>query len=375
VGQRITIVTGAFLPASSFAIGAVEKMWCRLAIEFARSGRTVTLVSRRFPGLADDEIVAGVHHVRLSGFSRTGRLGLDLFLDLCYTLLVLPHLPKSEYTVTNTFFLPILTSLRPERFGKTIVDLARFPKGQLPLYSKSSCIRAPSKPVLNEAVRQCPSLSSRLRTIPNPIDTVIFRPPISSRRRPGNKTILYTGRIHPEKGLHILIGALRLLNADFPDVSLTMIGTQETAAGGGGAEYVSRLQTLARGIPVTLKPPIGNPEQLATELQNADIFCYPSTADKGETFGIAPLEAMATGLPVVVSKLQVFTDFISDCETGMIFDHQAENPEQQLASKLRMLLVDDDLREKLGSRAATKAIEFSYEKIAEIMLHEFAADS
>lgn len=371
--MKITIVTGAFLPVPPGPAGAVEKIWSRLAQEFARRGHSVTLVSRKYEGAPQEEVQSGVRNIRRSGFACTGYRGVDKTLDLIYTLFVLGSLPKSDITVTNTFFLPILTGPLARYCGQTVVDMQRFPKGQLPLYSRAKRVRVPSRAVFQAAALQHFPSRAVLKTIPNPVDLETFTPPMSPRPPAAQGTILFTGRIHPEKGLHLLIRAFRIINSEFPTVGLRLVGPQDTGVGGGGAKYIRELNKLAEGLPVEMHPLIRDPKELAIVLQNASIFCYPSLAEKGESFGVAPLEAMATGLPVVVSNLAVFRDFIEDGETGLVFDHRACRPEQELASKLRTLVLDDQLRNMIAWKASLRALQFGYDLIAEEFLNDFSS--
>jgi glycosyltransferase involved in cell wall biosynthesis len=94
---------------------------------------------------------------------------------------------------------------------------------------------------------------------------------------------------------------------------------------------------------------------------------------KGEALGLAVLEAMATGLPVVVSDLACFRDFMEPGREGLVFDHRAEDAEFRLAESLLQVLVDPDLASQLGESAAAKAKEFELEKIAKRYLEMFDA--
>ncbi len=113
-------------------------------MEFAKRGHVVTLVSRKHLGSPKDETLHGVRNLRLSGFSFTGNVSIDKIKDLCYTLSILRALPKAQIIVTNTFFLPILTAIASKAFGETVVDMQRYPKGQLWLYSRCKRVRTPS---------------------------------------------------------------------------------------------------------------------------------------------------------------------------------------------------------------------------------------
>jgi len=79
--MRITIVMGFFLPVPPVAGGATEKIWFRLAREFAAAGHAVTLVSRRWPGCPSRETIDGITMIRVRGFDHTRRLPLNLLFD------------------------------------------------------------------------------------------------------------------------------------------------------------------------------------------------------------------------------------------------------------------------------------------------------
>ena len=82
MSMRITILQGAFLPVPPLRGGAVEKLWFEMGKQFSQQGHIVCHVSRSFPGLAKQEFIEGVRHVRVSGYD-TPANGLRLkALDL-----------------------------------------------------------------------------------------------------------------------------------------------------------------------------------------------------------------------------------------------------------------------------------------------------
>ena len=119
--------------------------------------------------------------------------------------------------------------------------------------------------------------------------------------------------------------------------------------------------------------PVFNEEQLAELYSCATLFIYPSIAEKGETFGLAPLEAMAFGCPVLVSALDCFQDFVVDNHNGFIFDHRRQEPEKYLFIKLRTLLDAKKILNDASSEARKTAEQFSLDKITTLYLEDFTS--
>ena len=103
-----------------------------------------------------------------------------------------------------------------------------------------------------------------------------------------------------------------------------------------------------------------------------DIFCYPSLAEHGETFGVAVAEAMASGAVPVVSNLECFTDFVRHEQNGLVFDHRADDAAARLASSLARLIRDVELRQRLARAARQDSQRYDYPVYAEALLTDFA---
>ena len=117
--------------------------------------------------------------------------------------------------------------------------------------------------------------------------------------------------------------------------------------------------------------PVYNPAALAEIYDEADVFVYPSAAEAGESFGIAPLEAMARGVVPVVSDLAVFREYLEPGINGMVFDHRSDQAAANLAAALRELLGDANQRERMGLAARQTAERFSPAAIADKYLQLF----
>src|SRR2546423_13037089 len=200
--MKITIVLGAFFPVPLTMGGGVEKVWFSLAPEFVKRGHEVVMVSRKTPGLSREEMIDGVKQLRVDGFDTPRSLIWLKFLDLIYSLRTMSILPDADIIVTNTFWLPIL--LRDPKRGRVYVQVARYPKGQMRFYGKAARLQAPSNAVARAIAAEAPKLADKVAVVPNPVPALENSPsPISSRE----KTILFVGRVHPEKGVHVLVDA------------------------------------------------------------------------------------------------------------------------------------------------------------------------
>jgi glycosyltransferase involved in cell wall biosynthesis len=110
---------------------------------------------------------------------------------------------------------------------------------------------------------------------------------------------------------------------------------------------------------------------LEGEFRAARIFAYPSLATRGETFGLAPLEAMTHGCAVLVSDLGCFRDFISPNETAVVFEGGAPDPANSLVVAFRDALSDPVRLQRIARAGQLKPEEFSRARVADKFLIDF----
>ncbi len=367
---RITIAQGAFFPVPPIEGGAVERAWFGLGKAFAKAGHEVLHLSKADARLPDEEWIEGVRHRRVPGFRTPRSLAWLKALDLLYSLRLLKHLPEADILVTNTFWLPFL--IRRRNRGALYVHVGRFPKGQLRLYRHAARWQTVSNAIGEEIVAQEPTRRRLVSVIPYPLDDESFAPGNTGDAEPGKtgKTVLYVGRIHPEKGIGLLLDAWRRAALDREGWRLRIVGPWKTEHGGGGDEYLHLLRE--KGVEgIEWDGPIFERHALAAVFRNASLFVYPSLAEKGETFGLAPLEAMAQGCPALVSGLECFKDFIEEGKTGWHFDHRTADPAGLLAAALRRIALDDAGRRSVALAARARADDFHLDKVARRYLVDF----
>lgn len=113
------------------------------------------------------------------------------------------------------------------------------------------------------------------------------------------RTLLFLSRIHPKKGLDMLLPAWGAIQARFPDWQLQIVGNDDGYYGVSG--YLEELQTLSKQLGLQRIQFLGalHGEAKWKAYADADLFVLPTYS---ENFGISVAEALAAGIPSIVSK-------------------------------------------------------------------------
>jgi glycosyltransferase involved in cell wall biosynthesis len=150
-------------------------------------------------------------------------------------------------------------------------------------------------------------------------------PPFKPAKDPltGPTHVLFVGRLERYKGLYLLLEALR----GTPDVQLTVVGD---------GSYRRELERFAEGIDVRFE---GFQRHPAAYYAKADIFVMPSLGPEG--FGIVTMEAMAHGLPCVISDLPVHREITGNGTAAVLFRN---GNVEDLRGKLHELIGNASLR-------------------------------
>jgi len=196
----------------------------------------------------------------------------------------------------------------------------------------------------------------RLQTIENAFDPSRVRARAVKGRtvRSGRLRIVSVGRLSSEKGLDLLLDAVARLGDDGLDVCVTLAGV-------GDEESRLRKQVADLGLTDRVEF-MGFVKDVADVLASADIFAMPS---RREGLPQALIEAMAAGLPAVAARAGGVPEMIEDGANGILVECEDR---AALHLGLRRLVVDPDLRARIGREAARRAGErFSYERRSRLL--------
>jgi glycosyltransferase involved in cell wall biosynthesis len=208
-----------------------------------------------------------------------------------------------------------------------------------------------------DILRFFPIPSDKITVIYNGIDERFWTTPpedqvtrVRERYQLDDPFVLYAGNIKPHKNLERLIDAFYRLRRDgFADLKLLIIGDE-----------ISKYATLRRAVHrYKLHKHVRffgfvTDEMLAILYRLADAFVFPSLY---EGFGLPPLEAMASGTPVVTSNVSSLPEVAGDA--ALLIDPY--DPDA-IAGGLRLVLTDQTLRAELKARGLARAREFSWER-------------
>jgi len=237
-------------------------------------------------------------------------------------------------------------------------------------YNCCDFVTAPSQSVFEDMNRS--GFNKPYEVISNPIATDIF---YSSAEKEGNKnkfglsgnTVIYAGRLSPEKNIEVIIRAAALVKRKISDINLAI-------AGSGKSE--KELRRLVQGLDLEKQVKFFgtvSKENLAKLYQVSEIFAIASAS---ETQSMTLMQAMACGLPAIVVNARALPEYVND-KNGFVVkpgDHEA------MAEKIVLCLKNKELRQRLGCGAAEFAKQFSapeiakkWEKLYEKMISEHKA--
>lgn len=349
--MRIVHVYKDYFPPTH---GGIEQTIARMAFHQTRAGHSVTVVaSAHGERRSRDEVVDGVRVVRCAEWGRA------LSTPFC------PTMPARLAGIpADLFHLHY-----PNPTGELSWMIAR-PHGVLVLSYYSDVVRQAAVmpvygPLVRLLLRRCDLVlatsdrhlehSAYLRAVrdhctvvPLGIDLAPFSAPerhaaqaAGIRARYGTPLILFVGRLRYYKGLDVLLEAMRDVDA------------RAVIAGTGPMEESLRAQHARLGLGDRVRFAGHVPdEEMPAWIAAADVGVLPST-HPSEVYGLAMVEMMASGVPVVCTELGTGTSFVNaDGQSGLVVP---PHDPAALAGALNRIVRDPALRATLGAGARERA--------------------
>ena len=135
--------------------------------------------------------------------------------------------------------------------------------------------------------------------IPIGIEIVNYNDKPCVLEKENGKTILFVGRLHPVKGVQYLLKAMKIVRISEPSARLVLIGDGEER---DNLEYLTDTIGIRGCVIFVGRIPFERTSEIADYMCQADMFVLPSLS---EGFGLVILEAMASGLPIVATRVGV----------------------------------------------------------------------
>ncbi len=230
-----------------------------------------------------------------------------------------------------------------------------------PRLQEVALILACSRFVADEIRRRYPAAAPRCHEVYNGVDQRFLE---AQADPAASRTVLFVGRLCPEKGVHVLLSAMREVTRAHPQASLSLVGPLDLSPKdfvdphgrdpifNGLLRYYSRPseyhELISRQVDgldghAFLHGRIAN-EEICSHYSRAGIFVFPSLWH--EPFGIPVIEAMAAGLPVVATRGGALPEIVVEGETGLLVER---GDAEGLAAAIGKLLSDPHMRQRMGA--------------------------
>lgn len=185
-----------------------------------------------------------------------------------------------------------------------------------------------------------------------------------------NRVILHTARFLRWKGIVPAIKSLPAIIDRFPNAKMVFTGRQERVSKIDLAEYEREIdRTIAElGLEKNILIGMYSYFDIPKLTQLADVVIYTTIGN--EPFGLVPVEAMASGVPAIVTSSGGLLEGVVDGKTGFIIDKDERNIPVQLAASITKLFSDEELAREMGLAGRRRAVEvFDKKRMAADFIH------
>jgi N-acetyl-alpha-D-glucosaminyl L-malate synthase BshA len=275
-------------------------------------------------------------------------------LDLVHVHYAIPHATSAFLAreMLKPHHLPTVTTLH----GTDITLVGMMPSYfEITRFSieKSDAVTSVSEFLKRETIREF-RIEHPIDVIHNFVDTEVFHPQAAPAARGrfaprGEKVLMHVSNFRKVKNLSVLIRVFHEVQKSVP-ARLVLVGD-------GPEREATEREAHALGIESRVDF-LGDQEYIADLLPAADVFLLPS---QHESFGLAALEAMSCGVPVVGSRIGGLPEVIEHETTGFLCD---PNDVDCMKAIVLALLGDEPMRRQIGAAARERAVQcFNRERI------------
>ena len=221
---------------------------------------------------------------------------------------------------------------------------------------QSDAVTAVSNYLREETYRSFGCVGCDVRVIPNFISTAEYHPQPSGSRRtplapPGHKVLIHISNFRPIKRVRDVIRIFAGVRSAMP-ATLVLIGD-------GPERDAAEQETDRLGLGHDVRF-FGKVDQVSDVLRSSDLFLLPSQT---ESFGLAALEAMACGVPVIASDVGGLPEVVVNGETGFLAPVGAVD---EMVDRARSILSDAARLARMRAAASEHALVFSAERIVPV---------
>lgn len=346
--------------------GGAEVLTMKLAKSWTIKGHKVDILSAKFPGAKDKEIIDGIKIFRPGNFS--GHSPLEYLIYLYKTVRFYRRELAGKYDLVIDqvhgvpFFTPLFVKEKviffPLEVAKNIWFYeVRFPFSLIGYFLEFVYIKIfRNFPFLTISSSTAQDLSRYGVKKVYTLTPGRNLPPLKNLSRKSKSPLIVSlGRITEMKRLGDTIHAFRLLHKELPNINLTIMGR-------GKEEYQRSLQGICHEMAIDDRVKFTGYicEKEKRELLSRAWILVSTSLREG--WGLTVIEAAACGTPTVAYKVAGLVDSIEDNQTGLLC--QKNNP-QELVKNIRKLLINRSLRRKISQNALDYSRHFSWEKTAD----------
>ena len=342
-----------------------------LGLELARRGHDVHFISYASPfrlrGFAERVTFHEVTQLDYPLFEHSSPYALALAvkqhevakreqLDLMHVHYAIPHAATAwlakQMLEHEGLGLKIVTTLHGTDITLVGQDPSYYTLTKFSI-EQSDAVTAVSAYLRDETYRAFGCGQCELRVIPNFISSAEYHPPTDDAFRKrlapaGHRILVHVSNFRPVKRVADVVKIFAAVHEKHP-ATLVLVGD-------GPERDTAEHEVDTLGLQKDVRF-LGKVESVGDVLRGADLFLLPSST---ESFGLAALEAMACGLPVVASAVGGIPEVVEEGKTGFL---AAVGDVDAMADRALRVLEDPATEQRMKRAAAERALEFSTDRV------------